>query len=732
MEVTLDTALTTAAQTLALDVAGTTFAFEDADSKTSFQRFWNNSGLSWSAGDAVVLKLTETAPTITDTEVTSSPASGDTYRHGETIAVTVTFSEAVDVTGTVLATLWFSQSTSTYRSAPYVRGSGTTALVFEYTVAEGDTDTDGLQAGPHILAQGGDPAMGVQGGGTITRKDASTVAADLTSAALFSDADHKVDGSRTVPGAPVLTATANGETQIDLSWIAPSNTGGAAITQYHIEVSADGGTNWTALINLLGAASTTTHSHTGLTAGNTRHYRVRAVNSVGNGAWSSVESATTAATVTNSAPTFTSVDAFSVAENTTAVGTVAATDPDSEDTVSYFVVSGGDDDSAKFRIDSGTGALTFAAAPDYDRPADVASTTPMNTAANNEYIVAIEVYSGTGARFRDANQTITVTVTNVIEPPAAPSEPSVTPDVRGTLIVVWAPPSNMGPDITDYDYRYRVLMDPPSGPWSEVTTTAITGIRAAITGLAADTGYEAQVRATNPEGTSDWSASGTGTTPSMATVPGAPTGLTATANGGTQIDLSWTAPADTGGTNITDYNVDFCARTPAECDRIEAWERLDEGIVSTATTYSHTGLTAGTTRHYRVRAVNSVGDGAWSNVKRATTTAAATVTAPGAPTGLSATVGNARVTLRWTAPTSNGGAAITRYEYETNGGGAWQTTGGKRNISDPGRAVAEDDPAVGIGETAAFGFAAHALGEGGGLAVGIATGGRLDGGRVGD
>ncbi len=49
---------------------------------------------------------------------------------------------------------------------------------------------------------------------------------------------------------------------------------------------------------------------------------------------------------------------------------------------------------------------------------------------------------------------------------------------------------------------------------------------------------------------------------------------------------------------------------------------------------------------------------------------------------------------------------------------------------DPGRAVADDDPAVGIGETAAFGFAAHALGEGGRFAVGIAAGDRLDGGRV--
>ena len=244
LEIFFDPDLTTATQTLALDVAGTTFAFADATTKPASARYWSNSGLSWSVGDPVVVKLTETVPTITQTEVTSPPASGDTYRHGETIQVTVTFSEAVDVTGTALATLWFSQSTSTYRNAPYARGSGTTELVFEYTVAEGDTDTDGLQAGPHILAQGGDPAMGVQGGGTITRKDASTVAADLTSAALFST--HKVDGSPpvpTVPGAPVLTATANGETQIDLSWTVP-DTGGRALDKYSIDVSAAAGTTW--------------------------------------------------------------------------------------------------------------------------------------------------------------------------------------------------------------------------------------------------------------------------------------------------------------------------------------------------------------------------------------------------------------------------------------------------------------------------------------------------------
>ena len=250
-----------------------------------------------SDGDVVAVRLVRVVPTITETAVTSSPASGDTYLRGETIEVTVTFDEAVDVTGTVLATLWFSQSTSTYRSAPYVRGSGTTELVFEYTVAEGDTDTDGLQAGPHILAEGGDPAMGVQGGGTITRKDASTVAADLASAALFSDAAHKVDGSPpTVPGAPALTATANGDRQIDLSWTAPTNTGGSVITDYDIEVCAAASctaeADWSALD--AGTVSTaTTYSHMGLTAETTRSYRVRAVNANGDGKWSAVMSATT-------------------------------------------------------------------------------------------------------------------------------------------------------------------------------------------------------------------------------------------------------------------------------------------------------------------------------------------------------------------------------------------------------------------------------------------------------
>ena len=109
--------------------------------------------------------------------------------------------------------------------------------------------------------------------------------------------------------------------------------------------------------------------------------------------------------------------------------------------------------------------------------------------------------------------------------------------------------------------------------------------------------------------------------------PGQVTGLTATARGPTQIDLSWTAPADDDGATITDYKVEVCAQaTAAECDTDAEWSELDSATVSTATTYAHTGLTLGTTRHYRVSAVNSAGAGPASAVASATTVAGPRIT----------------------------------------------------------------------------------------------------------
>ena len=98
------------------------------------------------------------------------------------------------------------------------------------------------------------------------------------------------------PGAPTgLTATAEGPEDIDLSWTAPSSIGGAAITGYKIEFSINGGTTWSDLVADTGATDTK-HSHSSnLSAGNTRHYRVSAINSGGAGPASNVAFASTAA-----------------------------------------------------------------------------------------------------------------------------------------------------------------------------------------------------------------------------------------------------------------------------------------------------------------------------------------------------------------------------------------------------------------------------------------------------
>ena len=116
--------------------------------------------------------------------------------------------------------------------------------------------------------------------------------------AIGTGAHSNTDGATTrvpmtVPGAPTgLQATAGGITRINLSWSAPANNGGSAIIGYRIEISSDGGSNWTDLVaNTSGTG--TTHPHTGLPSGSTRHYRVSAINATGTGAHSNTDGATT-------------------------------------------------------------------------------------------------------------------------------------------------------------------------------------------------------------------------------------------------------------------------------------------------------------------------------------------------------------------------------------------------------------------------------------------------------
>ena len=149
--------------------------------------------------------------------------------------------------------------------------------------------------------------------------------------------------------------------------------------------------------------------------------------------------------------------------------------------------------------------------------------------------------------------------------------------------------------------------------------------------------------------------------------PGPPTGLGATAAGQTRIDLAWTAPADNGGRAISGYRIEWSG------DGSDPWAELVANTGSTGTSYADTSLAAGTTRHYRVAAINTVGTGSASASASATTTTAT----PGPPQNLQATAGTGKVTLAWQAPASEGASAITHYEYQRKEGsgsfGTWTT-----------------------------------------------------------
>ena len=322
--------------------------------------------------------------------------------------------------------------------------------------------------------------------GTGTREKTATQTITVTVTDVAGEAPGK-------PAAPDVSAAS--VTSLTVSWSAPANAG-PAITDYDVRYRAGTTGDWSDG-NHTGAATTATLS--GLSENTSHQVQVRATNDEGTGDWSDSGSGTTDA---NAAPAFSSSATFDAAENGTEVTMVRAEDSDSKDKIERYDITGGAD-QAFFLVIASSGHLEFRDAPNFEDAQDQGT--------NNTYMVAVQATSGTGTREKTATQTITVTVTDVAgEKPAAPPAPSVSSASVTSLNVTWAAPENAGPAITDYDYRHRTTS--PVGNWTEITNTTITGLSATIGSLAENTSYDVQVRATNGEGTGDWSPSRTGST----------------------------------------------------------------------------------------------------------------------------------------------------------------------------------------------------------------------------
>ena len=169
------------------------------DSLTDMDQTWNvrldpsstdtaYNGLS-NVDVAVTTLDDEGAPVVNSVTITSTPATGDTYALGETIAVRVGFDQPVTVTGTPQLALTVGSQT---RQAAYAAGTGMAQLTFRYPVQAGDADGNGIAVGAAALTLNGGRIR--RTGGTVSAR------LDLGTSALTDAASHKVDAVHGPPG----------------------------------------------------------------------------------------------------------------------------------------------------------------------------------------------------------------------------------------------------------------------------------------------------------------------------------------------------------------------------------------------------------------------------------------------------------------------------------------------------------------------------------------------------
>ena len=168
-----------------------------------------------------------------------------------------------------------------------------------------------------------------------------------------------------------------------------------------------------------------TPTDVGDTAGNNTY--VVTVKLTDSGGLSDTLTFTVTVTDVNEAPVITTTaTTASVAENSTAVLMLAASDVDASDTQTWSVET--DDDGGKFDIDSTTGALTFKNPPNFEMPTDVG-----DTAEDNTYAVTVKVTDAGGL---SDTHTLIVTVTDVNEAPViTDTETSISKQENETFVI---------------------------------------------------------------------------------------------------------------------------------------------------------------------------------------------------------------------------------------------------------------------------------------------------------
>ena len=488
--VTIDPVLTTDIR-IGLDV-------EDAEGSDFVATRHESSRQSWfnvpiNAGDATA---TYSVPTLDD--IVDEPNGPVTVRIRPSSDYTVGSSSSASVTVNDDDHTPAFTNQPTTASVPENSAGGAAVVTVRATDADtGDTVTHSLDGASDSVfdIDGSSGAITVGNGSTLDYESpADEFRVTVTATDGTNSSTHRVTISvtnvREPPDAPAPpTVTAVSTSSVDVSWVAPDVTGKPPTFGYNVQYRVSGATDWTAH-EFAGTATFTRISR--LSASTTYEVQVQARNIEGDSGWSDAGSGrTNTPPITNVAPVFdsppSSVEVAEDSEDGVAVATIAATDGDG-DTLSYALDSTSD---TVFDIDSASGAITV----------QVEEGAALDHEATPSFAAVVTVSDGSV----EVTHSLAIAVTDVDEPPDAPEAPTVTVASATSVEVAWTAPDPAGkPPVTDYDVQYRAL---GASAWTDASHDG-AGTATTISGLIEGVAYEARVRATNDEGTGDWSEAG--------------------------------------------------------------------------------------------------------------------------------------------------------------------------------------------------------------------------------
>ncbi len=428
-----------------------------------------------------------------------------------------------------------------------------------------------------------------------------------------------------VPSEPTgVSAKKSTNGQMNITWTAPRDNGGVAITNYKIEQFVAGAwvlvaTNDVTVNNLLVPEPAPAA---------TEQYRVSAVNSIGTGPAAPV--AVVGTVVAPQPPTGVTLTQSTTSSTQGVLTWVAPSNNGGAAVSSYTIVRSADNATTWSNVATGVTALTY-----------IVSLPPKGAT----YQFAVIANNSAGASARSTS----VSYSNAATVPAAPSVPALSWNTDGTLKVLWvAPNDNGGSAITGYKVQRLV-----GASFETVQITSGTTVNLAREAIGAS--YTIRVIATNAVGDSLPSGAAVKVVP--AAISSAPLNLTVTPSSTGRLQLTWEAPASAGGTAIIGYAVQYSANAGATWVALTSTATLTVGINMPP---------KGSSYQYRVYAINSAGNSEPSNV----VTYARGTSVPDAPSVRPLVFGSdTNLVASWYAPADNGGSPITGYrvEYSTNG-----------------------------------------------------------------